>query len=91
MTVHNLLFDILQIQFFRNINKTQNSQIVVLITNLPVFIPAFLNSPCKTLFGIVTTLLKFSSELLTPDLTGFGKILYALATGSNITLSRPFI
>ena len=49
--------------------------IVVLITNLPEFIPALLKSPWRILFGIVTKLDKLSNELLTPERTGDGKVL----------------
>ena len=48
---------------------------MVLIINLPVFTPAFENSPWSKLFGIVITLDKFPKELLTPLLTGVGKLL----------------
>ena len=58
------------------------------IINLPELIPAFLNSPCKILFGIVTKFDKLSNELLTPAFIGEGKIRYALATGSNNTPSK---
>ena len=68
-----------------NIPKTP---IVVFTTNLPVLTPAFFNSPCKTLFGMVTNLDKLSRALLTPDLIGEGKSRYPLATGLNIILSK---
>ena len=38
-------------------------------------IPAFFNSPCKILFGIVTKVDKLSRELLTPVFNGEGKTL----------------
>ena len=47
---------------------------VVFIINLPEFIPAFFNSPCKILFGIVTKVDKLSRELLTPIFNGEGKL-----------------
>ena len=47
--------------------------------------PALENSPCTKLFGIVIKLDKFSRELLTPLLIGFGKVLKAEATGLNIS------
>ena len=50
-------------------------------------IVAFFNSPWRILFGIVTKFDKFSRELLTPDFTGEGRTLYALATGWNIAPS----
>ena len=55
--------------------------IVVLMINLPELTPAFFNSPCKILFGIVTSVDRLSRELLTPVLIGEGSTLYALATG----------
>ena len=48
---------------------------VVFIKNLPVLVPASLNSPCRMLFGIVIRFERLSNELLTPDLTGDGKTL----------------
>ena len=49
------------------------SPTVVLTTNLPVFMPAFLNSPCRTLFGIVIRVDKLVNALLVPDFIGEGK------------------
>jgi hypothetical protein len=37
----------------------------------------------------VITFDKLSRELLTPLLIGIGKVLYTLAIGLNITLSKP--
>jgi len=51
--------------------------------------PAFLKSPCKTLFGIVIRLDKFSKALLVPVLIGEGNFRYPFATGLNIALSKP--
>ena len=45
----------------------------VLTTNLPVLIPAVLNSPCRTLFGIVTREERLTKTLLVPVLTGVDK------------------
>ena len=42
------------------------------------------------MFGIVTRFERLSSALLVPFLRGDGKTLYALATGSKITLSKPW-
>ena len=64
---------------------------MVFRTNLLAFSPAFANSPCSKLFGIVTTFDKLFSELLTPLLNGEGKDLYTLETGLNIILSRPWL
>ena len=63
--------------------------IVEFIINLPVFTPAKANSPCRILFGIVTTFDKLFNELLTPIFTGDGKTLYTLETGLKIILSNP--
>ena len=49
--------------------------IVVLIINLLELTPAFFNSPCKILLGIVTNVDILSRELLTPALIGDGKTL----------------
>ena len=46
----------------------------MLIKNRPVFTPASANSPWSKLFGIVTKLDRLSRVLLTPDLTGDGKV-----------------
>ena len=63
---------------------------MVLIKNLPVLTPALENSPCRILFGIVTSDERLVNALLVPFLTGEGKILYALAIGLKITLSKPW-
>ena len=64
---------------------------MLLIINLPELILAFLSSPCKILFGIVTKFVRLSNELLTPAFIGEGKILYAFATGSNKTPSKAWL
>ena len=48
---------------------------VVLTTNLPVLIPAFLNSPCRMLLGIVKSEEILISTLLVPVLTDDGNFL----------------
>ena len=62
----------------------------MLITNLPVLTPAFLNSPWRILFGTVTKFERLSKKLLVPFLIGEGNFLYKLATGLNIALSNPW-
>ena len=64
---------------------------VVFTTNLTEFFPAFLASPCKRLFGIVTRFDKLLSTLLVPLLSGTGSFLYPLATGLNMALSNPWL
>ena len=53
--------------------------------------PAFFNSPCKILLGIVTKFDKLFNELLTPVFKGDGNTLYALATGLNNIPSKAWL
>ena len=53
--------------------------------------PAFLKSPCKTLFGIVIRLDKLSNALLVPVFICDGNFRYPCATGLNIALSKPWL
>ena len=69
--VPNSYFELLAMQGGVN-TKTKN---INEIHDLPELIPAFFNSPCKILFGIVTKLERLSKELLIPALTGEGKVL----------------
>ena len=64
--------DELKFDVFLATSNIPKIPIVVLIINLPVFTPAKENSPWRILFGMVTTLDKLSSELLTPVLIGDG-------------------
>ena len=63
---HNLLFHTLENHFFSATSNIPTTPTVVLTINLPVLIPAFLNSPCKILLGIVISVDRLSKALPVP-------------------------
>ena len=66
----------------------KNALTVVFTVSLTVLSPAVFKSPCNILFGIVPKFDKLLNTLLVPFLIGDGSLLYPLAKGLKIALSK---